>query len=66
MEHTHTTQPYCMEGVIRRTDMHDPTFGVHQTEDGSFKIGRSDFKYTDSHVFVNNKKLHLDSGNCLL
>jgi len=42
---------------------HDPTFGVYQDEtDGSFKIGRSSFKYKDKHVFVDGKKYKATQG----
>ena len=42
--------------VLRRKVSHDPTFGVYQDDiDGSFKIGRSSFKYNNTHVFVDGK-----------
>ena len=37
-----------IQNVLRRKVSHDPTFGVYQDiTDGSFKIGRSSFKYND-------------------
>jgi hypothetical protein len=44
-----------MEGIIRREDTHDPAFGVHQTDNGFLKRGRSDFKCSGTHDFVGNK-----------
>lgn len=49
--------------VLRRKSSHDPTFGVYQDDtDGSFKIGRSSFKYNDKHVFVDGKKYKATPG----
>jgi hypothetical protein len=46
-----------IHNVLRSRLSHDPTFGVYQDEtDGSFKIGRSSFKYNDIHVFADGKK----------
>jgi len=52
-----------IHNVLRRRLSHDPTFGVYQDEtDGSFKIGRSSFKYKDKHVFVDGKKYKATQG----
>ena len=49
--------------VLRRKVSHNPTFGVFQDDtDGSFKIGRSSFKYNDKRVFVDGKKYNATSG----
>jgi hypothetical protein len=49
--------------VLRRKAPHDPTFGVYQDDNnGSFKIGRSSFKYDDQHVFVDGKKYKATPG----
>jgi hypothetical protein len=51
-----------MHNVLRRKLSHEPTFGVYQDEtDGSFKIGRSSFKY-DKHVFVDDRKYRATQG----
>jgi hypothetical protein len=40
-----------------------PLFGVYQDDtDGSFKIGRSNFKYTDKCVFVYSIKFKATHG----
>ena len=53
----------CIRNVLRRKVSHDPTFGVHQDDtDGSFKIGRSSFKYNDKHLFVNGRKYTATPG----
>ena len=42
--------------VLTRKVSHEPTFGVYQDDtDGSFKIGRSSFKYYNKHMFVDGK-----------
>lgn len=52
-----------IHNVLRRKLSHDPTFGVYQDEtDGSFKIGRSSFKYNDKHVFVDGRKYKATQG----
>jgi hypothetical protein len=51
-----------MEGARRRAVSHVPTFGVYQAEDDSFKIGSSDFKYNNTHVFVDNKSYRATPG----
>jgi hypothetical protein len=49
--------------VLRRKLSHDPTIGVYEDEtDGSFKIGRSSFKYTDKHVFVEGRNYETTEG----
>jgi len=46
----------CIQNVLRRKVSHDPTFGVYEVDtDGSFKIGRSSFKYNDKHLFVDGR-----------
>ena len=41
----------------------DPTYGVYQDDtDGSFKRGRSSFKYNDKHVFVDGRKYKATEG----
>jgi hypothetical protein len=40
------------KNVLKRKAFHDPTFDVSQDDtDGSFKIGRTSFKYNDKHLF---------------
>jgi hypothetical protein len=49
--------------VLRRKLSRDPTFGVYQNDtDGSFKIGRSNFKYNYKHVFVYGRKYKAIQG----
>ena len=49
--------------MLKRKTSHDPTFGVFQDDTyGSFKIGRSSFKYNDKHVFVDGKKYKATQG----
>ena len=49
--------------VLTRNVSHDPTFGVYQDDtDGSFKIGRSSFKYNNKHVFVDGKRYKATYG----
>jgi hypothetical protein len=52
-----------MEGATCRAVSHDPTFRVYQAEDGSFKIGSTDFKYKNTHVFVDNKSYRATPGH---
>lgn len=55
--------PEYIHSVLRRKSTHDPTFGVYQDDtDGSFKIGRSNFKYTNKYVFVDGKKFKATHG----
>jgi len=43
---------YILNALTREVSQ-DPTFGVYQDDtDGSFKIGRSSFKYNNKNVFV--------------
>jgi hypothetical protein len=52
-----------IHNLLRRKAPHDFTFGVYQDDiDGSFKIGRSSFKYNDQHVFVDGKKYKATTG----
>jgi len=45
-----------VHNLLKRKVSHYPTFGVYQDDtDGSFKIGRSGFKY-NKHVFVDRKR----------
>jgi len=57
-----------IQNVLRRKVSHDPTFGVYQDDtDGSFRIGRSSFKYNDKHVFVDkaeSTRQLRNIGNC--
>jgi len=47
----------CIQNELKRKVSHDPTFGVYQDDtDCSFKIGRSNFKYNDNHLFVDGRK----------
>ena len=53
----------CIQDVLTRKVSHDPTFGVYQDDtDGSFKIGRSIFKYNNKHVFVDEEKYKATQG----
>jgi hypothetical protein len=55
--------PEDIHSVLRRKASHDPTFGVYQDDTyGSFKIDRSNFKYTDKYVFVDGKKFNSTNG----
>jgi len=40
-----------IENVLRRKLSHDHTFGVYHDNAGSFKMRRSNVKYSDKHVF---------------
>lgn len=52
-----------INNVLRRKSSHDSTFGVYQDDtDGSFKIGRSSFKYNNKHVFVDGRKYKATPG----
>ena len=52
-----------IQNVLRRKVSHDPMFGVYQDDtDGSFKIGRSSFKYYDKHIFVEGRKYKVTHG----
>jgi len=52
-----------IQNVLRSKVSLDPTFGVYQDDaDGSFKIGRSNFKYNDKHVFVDGRKCKATQG----
>jgi hypothetical protein len=49
--------------VLKRKVLHISTFGVYQDDtNGSFKIGRSNFKYNDNYVFVDGKKYKATPG----
>ena len=49
--------------MLRRKLSHDPTFGVYQYDtDSSFKIGRSNFKYNEKHIFVDGRKYKATQG----
>jgi len=49
--------------VLRRYVSQDPTFGVYtEDKDGSFKIWRSKFKYSDKHVFADGRKYNVTQG----
>ena len=55
---TDTLPPHSkyIKGVLKRKVSHDPTFDVYQDDtDGSFKKGRSSFKYYNKHMFVDGK-----------
>ena len=52
-----------IQNVLRPKVSHDPTLDLyHDDTDGSFKIGRSSFKYNDKHVFVDGKKYNTTQG----
>jgi len=56
-----------IHNVSRRKLSHDPTFGMYQGDtDGSFKIGRSSFKYNDKSVFIDGRKYKATQGLCEL
>ena len=66
---TDTMHPHSkyINDVLTRNVSHDPTFGVYQDDtDGSFKIGRSSFKYSNKHVFVDGKRYKATHGLCEL
>ena len=50
-----------IQNVLKRKTSHNPTFGAYQ-DDGSFKIGRSSFKYNEKHVFVGGEKYNATQG----
>jgi hypothetical protein len=46
-----------INNVLRRKVSQDHTFGVYQDDtDGSFKTGRSSFKFNNKHEFVDGRK----------
>ena len=52
-----------INNVLRRKVSHDNTFGVYQDDTYcSFKIGRSNFKFNNKHVFVDGKKYKATQG----
>jgi hypothetical protein len=52
-----------IQGVLRRKVSHDHTFGVYQDDaNGSFKIGRSKFKFSNKHVFVDGRRYKATPG----
>jgi hypothetical protein len=52
-----------IHNISKRKLSHDPTFGVYRDDtDGSFKIGRSRFKYNNKYVFVDGKKYKATDG----
>jgi len=52
-----------INNVLKRKVSHDRTYGVYQDEtDGSFKIGRSGFKFNNKHVFVDGKNYKATQG----
>ena len=56
-----------IQNVLKREVSHDPRFGVYQDDtDGSFKIGRSNFKYNDNHLFVDGRNYKATQGLCEL
>ena len=51
------------QNVLKRKVSQGPTFGVYQDyTDGSFKIGRSKFKFNDKHVFGDGQKYKASQG----
>jgi hypothetical protein len=49
--------------VLKRKIFHESDFGVYRDDtDGSLKIGRSNFKYNDTPVFVDGIKYKATSG----
>jgi len=56
---TDTLPPHSkyIKDVLTRNVSRDPTFSVYQDDtDGSFKIGRSSFKYNNKDVSVDGKR----------
>ena len=52
-----------IHSVLRRKVPHEPTFGVYQDDtDGSFKIGKSNFKYNENYVWWIAKSIRLRIG----
>ena len=52
-----------IHNVLKRKLSHDPTFGVYRDGvNGSFKIGRSSFKFNNKHVFVDGKRYKATEG----
>ena len=52
-----------MKNVLTRKVSHDPTFGWYQVNaGGSFKTGRSSFKYNDKVVFVDGRNYKATQG----
>jgi hypothetical protein len=52
-----------INNVLKRKVSHDRNFGVYQDETGgSFKIGRSGFKFNNRHVFVDGRKYKATQG----
>jgi hypothetical protein len=48
---------------LRNKLSHDSTFGVYRDDtDGSFKFGRSSFKYNDKNVFVEGRNYKETQG----
>jgi hypothetical protein len=46
-----------IHNISKRKLSLDPTFGVYRCNtDGSFKVGRSSFKYNNKYVFVDGRK----------
>jgi hypothetical protein len=55
--------PEYIKNVLKRKVSHDRSFGVYQHEtDGSFKRGRSGFKFNNKHVFVDGRKYKATRG----
>jgi hypothetical protein len=52
-----------IHNVLRRKLSHDSTLGLYQDEtEGSIKTGRSRFKYTHKHAFVDGRKYKEKQG----
>jgi len=52
-----------INNVLKRKLSHDRTFGVYQDEtDGSFKIGRSGFRFNNKQVVVDGRKYRDTQG----
>jgi hypothetical protein len=52
-----------IDNVLKRKGSHDSTFGVYQDDTATtFKIGRTNFKCNDKHVFVDGKNYKATPG----
>ena len=52
-----------IQNVLKRKTSHDLSFVVYQDDtDGSFKIGRSSFRYNDKHLLVDGNKYKAIQG----
>jgi len=57
------TQSKYIHNVVTRKGSHDHNFGIYQGHtNGSFKTGRSSFKYNNKYVFVDTKSYNGTQG----